>query len=81
MASLEETGGDICDGTAPNTEDNIGTPQAPVEGPDNVNMADDHENSDEPQLAINASELTSSSTELLEISEMVGKKVMGKIVG
>ncbi|GFX52813.1 nucleic-acid-binding protein from transposon X-element [Trichonephila clavipes] len=90
--------------TAPGTEEEVSTPQAPVEDPSNIDMIEkEQENLDEPPLADDASGHTSSSTKdiqpkkrtppivideqyntpglLLEISEVVGKKVMGKIVG
>ncbi|GFU20555.1 hypothetical protein TNCV_859561 [Trichonephila clavipes] len=94
---------DIVVDTAPSTEEEIKTPQAPVEDPSNVDMnEDEQEKSDEPLLADDASGQTSLSTKdiqpkkrtppivideqyntpglLLEISEVVGRKVMGKIV-
>ncbi|GFY78353.1 hypothetical protein TNIN_477091 [Trichonephila inaurata madagascariensis] len=63
IALIEESDEDINDVSAPNTEEEISTLQAPVEDPANINMEDEQENSDEPQLADNASGLTSSSKE------------------
>ncbi|GFX24347.1 probable RNA-directed DNA polymerase from transposon X-element [Trichonephila clavipes] len=110
IAPIEEDAEDLSNtedtvvDTAPGTEEEVNTPQAPVEDPSNIDMIDkEQENSDEPLLADDASGHTSSSTKdiqpkkrtppivideqyntpglLLEISEIVGRKVMGKIVG
>ncbi|GFS91144.1 hypothetical protein TNCV_2214851 [Trichonephila clavipes] len=102
IAPAEDNNEDIIDDTAPSTEEGIKTLQAPVEDPFNVDMNDEvQENSDEPQLADNASRQTSLSTEdiqpkkrtppivideqyntpglLLEISEVVGKKLWARL--